>query len=119
MASWAERFGRNPKLTGLKSASKMGSRTTLAAVMTTRSATVGMPSGRVWPGLPGLGMCTRRNGWGRYVPALTAAARPLRKSPTPAASMASMVDPSTPGAPRLVRTSSHALHITSLRATWS
>jgi hypothetical protein len=36
-----ERFGRNPKLTGEKSASKMGSRTILAADMTTRSATVG------------------------------------------------------------------------------
>ena len=40
-AWWADRFGRNPKLTGEKSASKIGSITNLAAVMTTRSATVG------------------------------------------------------------------------------
>jgi hypothetical protein len=46
-AWWADRFGRNPKLNGEKSASKIGSITNLAAVMTTRSATVGTPSGRV------------------------------------------------------------------------
>jgi len=34
----------------------LGSRTIFAAVITTRSATVGIPSGRVSPGLPGLGM---------------------------------------------------------------
>ena len=28
-----------------------------------------MPSGLSWPGLPGLGICTRRNGRGRYSPA--------------------------------------------------
>ena len=62
VASWAERFGRNPKLTGEKSASKTGSKTIFAAAMITRSRIVGMPSGRNSPGLPGLGMCTRRNG---------------------------------------------------------
>jgi hypothetical protein len=41
----AERFGRNPKLTRAKSASKMGSRTILAAAMTTLSATVGIDKG--------------------------------------------------------------------------
>jgi hypothetical protein len=61
----AERFGRKPKLDRKKSASNTGSRTVLAAAITTRSRTVGMPSGRVWPGLPGFGMCTRRNGRGR------------------------------------------------------
>src|SRR6266545_5522537 len=45
-ASCAERLGRNPKLTGRNCASKMGSRTIFAAVMTTRSRTVGMESGR-------------------------------------------------------------------------
>jgi hypothetical protein len=65
MAWWAERFGRNPKLDGRKSASNTGSRTNLAAVMTTRSRTVGMPSGRVVPGWPGLGMWTRRSDSGR------------------------------------------------------
>jgi len=62
---WAERLGRNPKLDGRKSASKIGSTTSFAAVIATRSPTVGMPSGRVLPGCPGLGMRTRRNGAGR------------------------------------------------------
>ncbi len=60
-----ERFGRNPKLTGEKSASKIGSRTNFAAAITTRSLTQGMPSGRVSPGLPGFGICTLRKGLGR------------------------------------------------------
>jgi hypothetical protein len=64
-AWWAERRGRNPKLTGSKSASNTGSRTSFAAVIATRSRTVGMPSGRVLPGWPGLGMWTRRSGAGR------------------------------------------------------
>jgi hypothetical protein len=64
-AWWAERRGRNPKLTGRKSASNIGSRTSFAAVIATRSRTVGMPSGRVLPGWPGLGMWTRRSGAGR------------------------------------------------------
>ena len=64
-ACWAERFGRNPKLTGEKSASKIGSSTSFAAAITTRSATVGTPSGRYSPRRPGLGMRTRRSGWGR------------------------------------------------------
>jgi hypothetical protein len=65
MAMWAERFGRNPKLDAAKSASNNGSSTILAAAITTRSRTVGMPSGRVCPGRPGLGICTRRNTMGR------------------------------------------------------
>ena len=56
---------RNPKLTGEKSASKIGSRTNFAAAITTRSLTQGMPSGRVSPGLPGFGICTLRKGLGR------------------------------------------------------
>jgi hypothetical protein len=121
-AWWADRFGRNPKLTGRKSASKIGSRTNLAAVMTTRSRTVGIPSGRVWPGLPGLGMCTRRNGWGRYVFVRSSSARPSRNARTPStppSATAVMLTPSTPGAPWLAATSTHALHRTSLRATLS
>jgi hypothetical protein len=38
---WAERLGRNPKLDGRKSASKIGSTTSFAAVIATRSRTVG------------------------------------------------------------------------------
>ena len=61
-ASWADRFGRKPKLAGLKSASKIGSRTSLAALMSTRSRRLGMPSGLVCPGLPAFGIFTRRRG---------------------------------------------------------
>ncbi len=46
-ASCACRRGRNPKLSGGKSASKIGSITIFAAVITTLSRTVGIPSGRV------------------------------------------------------------------------
>ena len=121
-ASWAERFGRNPKLTGEKSASKTGSKTIFAAAMITRSRIVGMPSGRDCPGLPGLGMCTRRNGWGRYEPACSSAASPSRNARTPSTPpslMASIETPSTPGAPPLVATPTHASHRMSLRATLS
>ena len=90
-ASCAERLGRNPKLTGEKSASKIGSSTILVAAIATRSRTVGMPSGRVCPGLPGLGICTRRSGAGRYELARTSAASTSRNSPTPEASMSLIV----------------------------
>ena len=53
--------------TGKKSASKIGSRTSLAACCTTRSRTVGIPNGRIRPS--GLGISTRRTGAGRYLPA--------------------------------------------------
>ena len=65
-SAWcAARPGLNPWLVGRKSASKIGSSTILAAAITTRSVTVGIPSGRVCPGRPGLGICTRRNGRGQ------------------------------------------------------
>ena len=44
----------------MKSASNNGSITNFTAICTTRSFTVGMPNGRVFPGCPGLGMWTRR-----------------------------------------------------------
>ncbi len=50
-SAWcADRFGRNPKLHGRKSASKIGSRMALAAAITTRSRTHGIESGLVLPG---------------------------------------------------------------------
>jgi hypothetical protein len=49
-AMCADRFGRNPKLHGRNWASKIGSRTLHAAVMTTRSRTVGIDNGLVLPG---------------------------------------------------------------------
>src|ERR1700692_147916 len=49
----ADRFGRNPNEQGRKSASKIGSRIDLAAVITTRSRTHGIESGLNWPGCPG------------------------------------------------------------------
>ena len=61
-ASVVDRFGRNPKLAGRKSASNNGSRTILAACWATLSTTVGMPNGRFDPS--GLGISTRRTGGG-------------------------------------------------------
>ena len=61
-ASVALRLGRNPKLHGRKSASKIGSRTSFAACCATRSRTVGIPNGRFRPS--GLGISTRRTGDG-------------------------------------------------------
>lgn len=52
-------------------------------VITTRSATVGMPSGRNQPPLPGLGDCTRRNHNGQYLPARTPGGEITNKSPHP------------------------------------
>ena len=62
----ALRFGRNPYDEARKSASKIGSSTSVAAICATRSRTVGMPSGRCRPSA--LGMYRRRTGCGRYVP---------------------------------------------------
>ena len=59
----AERLGRNPNEQGRKSASKMGSRTILAACWHTLSITVGMPNGRFDPS--GFGISTRRTASGR------------------------------------------------------
>ena len=52
--------GRNPNDESRKSASKIGSNTSITAICTTRSLTVGMPSGRCRPS--GLGMYTRFTG---------------------------------------------------------
>jgi hypothetical protein len=49
----------------LQDTPKIGSNTAFAAAITTRSATVGIPSGRDWPGRPGFGMWTRGSGRGR------------------------------------------------------
>ena len=76
-ASVADRFGRNPKLQGRKSASNKGSRTILAACWHTLSFTVGMPKGLFDPS--GLGISTRRTGEGRY--------RPARRLPCNSSSM--------------------------------
>ena len=54
MASCARRFGRNPYEHGWKSASKMGSSTSLRVAWTTRSVTVGMPSFLSFPDPPGI-----------------------------------------------------------------
>jgi len=67
IACVADRFGRNPYEHGAKSASKIGSSTSLAACWATLSRTEGMPSGRVPP--CGFGISTRLAGAGRYVPA--------------------------------------------------
>ena len=64
-------------------------------------APVGMPSGRVLPGFPGLGMYTLRRAWGgtSWPEAQRRALRGRLHASTPSAPTAAMVTPSTPGAP--------------------
>jgi hypothetical protein len=66
----ALRFGRKPYEHGRKSASKIGSSTSFAAICATRSRTVGMPSGLLFPSA--FGMYRRRTNVGRYVPSRSA-----------------------------------------------
>ena len=102
----ALRFGRKPYETARKSASKMGSNTSVTAICTTRSRTVGIPSGRRRPSA--FGMYRRRTGGGRYLPARRAEASSLNIRSTPYCSTAANVSPSTPAPPRLRFTRRHA-----------
>src|SRR6516162_2173000 len=86
---------------GGRSASKIGSSTSIAAVMQTRSRTVEMPSGLSLP--LAFGMYTRLIGSGRYVSCLSASASSASHRSTPYASMSAKSCPSTPGAPLLER----------------
>jgi hypothetical protein len=112
-----------PVACGRKSASNTGSRISFAAVITTRSRTHGIDSGLVRPGWPGLGCepaAAAPAGRSRHA----AQRQGRREGCHPGrldldASTCRMVTPSTPGAPRLARTSSQAHHRTSLRATLS
>ena len=85
----ALRFGRNPYDEARKSASKMGSSTSVAAICATRSRTVGMPSGRCRPSA--FGMYRRRTGCGRYVPARSAAPSSSSRRSTPYCSTSASV----------------------------
>ena len=119
-ASCADRLGRNPKLTGRKSASKTGSSTIFSAACTIRSRTGGIDSGRCsLAGAPGLGMNTRRAGSGRYRPSLSSLASSPSSRATPYSSTCARVILSMPGAPLFARTATHARHRTSLRQTLS
>jgi hypothetical protein len=117
-ASCADRLGRNPKLTGRKSASKTGSSTIFTAACTIRSRTGGIDSG-LCSLVPGLGISTRRAGSGRYRPSFSSAASSPSSRATPYSSTSARVILSMPGAPLLLRTATHARHRTSLRLTLS
>jgi hypothetical protein len=109
MASWARRPGRNPYEQGWKSASKIGSSTSLSAACTTRSVTVGMPSRRLLP--PGLGINRSRAGRGRNLRAFSSARRSARKPSSPRTLLTyRAVRPSTPAvrAPLFPLTRRHA-----------
>ncbi len=74
---------------------------------TTRSRTVGIPSGRNVPS--GLGSMTRRTGWARSVLACRSRTNSRSNMSTPIPlSMAAKLSPSLPGLPRLARTSRQA-----------
>jgi len=105
-ASVALRFGRKPYDDGRKSASKIGSSTSFAAICTTRSRIVGMPRG-LCPPSP-FGMYRRKTGFGRYVPARSATAISSKKSVTPCCSISTKVWASTPAEPRFRLTRFHA-----------
>jgi len=113
-ASCAARLGRNPNEHANMSASKTGSSTIFTAACTTRSATEGIESG-LRSDEPGLGMNTRRAGSGRQRPSLNAAATSSSSRGTPNSWTSAIVTRSTPAAPPLRRTSSHARSRTSLR----
>src|SRR5215213_1250853 len=117
-ASCADRLGRNPKEQSSMSASKIGSSTILTAACTMRSRTAGIDSGRC-SAVPGFGMNTRRAGSGRYRRSLNSVTSSSRSRVTPYSSTVAKVTRSMPAAPRLRRTSSHALSNTSLRQTLS
>ena len=93
----ALRCGRKPYEHGRKSASKIGSSTSFAAICTTRSRTVGIPSGRCLPSA--FGMYRRSTGCGRYVPARSAAPSSSRKRSTPYCSTAASVSHRRPPRP--------------------
>src|ERR1700682_3846161 len=84
-----------------KAASKIGSSTSIAAVMQTRSRTVEMASGLSLP--LAFGMNTRLIGSRRYLSSLSASASSASHRSTPYASMSAKSWPSTPGAPLLER----------------
>src|SRR6516164_798555 len=79
----------------------IGSRTSVAAVMQTRSRTLEMPSGLSLPLV--FGIYTRLIGSGRYVSSLSASASSASHRSTPYASMSAKSWSSTPGAPLLER----------------
>jgi len=108
IASCARRPGRNPYEHGWKSASKMGSSTSLRAAWTTRSATVGIPSLRILPLF--FGIITRRAGSGRNSPDFSESRICSRNAPAPIRfSMSATVALSIPGVrdPALARTRCH------------
>jgi hypothetical protein len=117
IACVADRLGRNPYETGKKSASKIGSSTSFTAAWATRSRTVGIPNGRLPP--PGFGMSTRLAGAGRYDPLRRSCCRSPNIRATPYSSTCASVTLSTPAAPLLARTRSHAATRTSPRWTRS
>ena len=101
-ACWALRPGRYAYCSGGRSASKIGSSTSIiAAVMQTRSRKVEMPNGLSLP--LAFGMYTLLIGSGRYVSCLSARAGSPSHRCIPYTSMSAKSCPSTPGAPLLER----------------
>jgi hypothetical protein len=108
-ASCGDRSGRNPTLTGAKSASKTGSSTIFNVACTIRSRTAGTNSGLCSPaGAPGLGANTRRAGSGRYVLSRSSPASSPSSRATPYCSTWAKVVLSTPGASLLRRTTARS-----------
>src|SRR5262249_43531045 len=86
---------------GWKQGSTSGSSTIFTTVCATRSAMVGMPSGRVPP--LSFGISTSRTGGGRYEPD-DIRFQTLYRLPLRSCSNAASDTPSTPAAPRFART---------------
>ena len=78
------------------------------------SSSVGMPIGRVFPALPGFGICTRRTAGARYCPDLNRSSKLVRFA-SKAVSYCAAVTPSTPAAPSLrVRRYASRSHVSSM-----
>jgi hypothetical protein len=105
-ASSAERFGRYPYESGWKSRSALSSSTPATTVCAIRSATVGTPSIRV-PIPCAFATSTARTGGGKYVPD-DIRFQTLYRLPFRSFSKSATDSPSTPGAPLLALTFSHA-----------
>ena len=91
--------GRDPTAQGRTSASHRGAMTRGSALGTTRACPGGLPSGRVGPGAPAVGLGPRRSGAARSCPVRRAVALSSRPRPAPDAWIVTPSRRAPPAAP--------------------